>query len=113
MTRHFNIEIETTDRWLDMEMLGADQVSAGTQISLADGSTVTWSSAPLKKYAGDPYVFNLVVGLVSAVGVGVFSNWLYDKLKQRPAKLRINRTEVEIEPNKIRIVVEQIEKDGQ
>jgi hypothetical protein len=95
-------------------MLGTNQVSPGTQISLADGSTVTWSSAPLKKYAGEPYVFNLAVGLVSAVGSGVVSRWLYDKLKERPAtKLRINHTEVEIEQNKIRIVIEQIEKDGE
>lgn len=34
-------------------------------------------------------------------------------LKHRPAKLRINRSEVEIEPNKIRIVIEQIEKHSE
>jgi len=117
MGRNLDIQIDTTDRGLDIEMLGAGHVSLGTQISLADGSTVTWSGAPLTKHAGDPYVFSLVAVLASsasAVAAGVVSNWLYDKLKRgRAARLRINRTEVEIEPNKIRIMIEQIERDGQ
>jgi len=118
MSRNLDLQIETADRGLDIEMLGAGHVSPGTQISLADGSTVTWSGAPLNKIAGEPYVFNLVAALAASgaatVAVNVLSNWLYDKLKGgRATKLRINRTEVEIEPNKIRIVIEQIEKDGQ
>jgi hypothetical protein len=67
----------------------------------------------LRKHAEEPYVFNLVIVAASTVGLNLLSSWLYDKLKDRPAKLRISRTEVEIEPNKIRIVIEQIEKDGQ
>ena len=116
MSRNVDVQIETTDRGLDIEMLGAGHVSLDTQISLSDGSTVTWAGAPLTKFDGEPYVFNLVAALASgasAVAAGVVGNWLYDKLKGRAVKLRINRTEVEIEPNKIRIVIEQIEKDGQ
>jgi hypothetical protein len=108
-----DIQIETTDRRLDFEMLEADHVSRDTRIILSDGSTVRWAGAPLKKHAGEPYVFDLVVDLISAVGTGIVADWLYDKLKGRTAKLRINRIEVEIEPDKIRIVIEQIEKHGQ
>jgi hypothetical protein len=107
-----DIQIETTDRRLDFEMLGAESLSAGEPVAILDGVTAAWS-APLKKYAGEPYVFDLVVTAVSSVALNVLSSWLYDKLKGKPAKLRINRTEVEIEPTKIRIVIEQIEKDGQ
>jgi hypothetical protein len=39
--------------------------------------------------------------------------WLYDKLKGRKAKLRINRTEVQIQPDRIRIAIEQIEKEDE
>jgi hypothetical protein len=53
-----------------------------------------------------------VIELATGIGAGVVSNWLYAKLKGRPAKLRINRTEVEIEPTKIRLMIEQIEKEG-
>jgi hypothetical protein len=67
---------------------------------------------PLKKYAVDPYVFNLVAGLVSGVGVNLLSNWLYDKLRGRADVLRINRTEVEIDRDKIRVVIEKIERNG-
>ncbi len=44
--------------------------------------------------------------------LALVTNWLYDKLKSKPAKLRINRREVEIIPEKIRIVIEEIEREG-
>jgi hypothetical protein len=109
---HIDVQIETGDRGLDMEMLETDSLSVGTPISLLDGVTATWS-APLKKHAGEPYVFNLVITVVSGVSIHLVGSWLYEKLKGRSAKLRINRTEVEIEPDKIRVVIERIEKDGQ
>ena|SRR5271157_866797 len=111
MSLHLNIEIESTDRGLAMEMLGTNELSAGdTQISLGDGSTVTWLGAQSTKSAGAPQVFWLAI---STVGLNLVSNWFYDRLKGRSAKLRINRTEVEIEPDKIRVVIEQIEKGEQ
>jgi hypothetical protein len=109
-----DIQIETVNRGLDMEMLETDSLSAGAPIAILDGATATWSGGPLKKFAGQPYVFNLVIVVGSTVGLNLVSAWLYDKLKNQPAtKLRINRTEVEIEPNKIRVVIEHIEKEEQ
>lgn len=64
----------------------------------------------VRKAVGIPEVTHAAIELATAVGTGVVGNWLYAKLKGRDAKLRINRTEVEIEPNKIRIVIEQIER---
>lgn len=110
MSQGINIQIETTDRRLDFEMLGAESLSAGAPVTILDGVTATWSTPLLTKRASEPYVFNLVIGGVSTVGLNLVTSWLYDKLKGKPAKLRINRTEVEIEPDKIRIVIEQIEK---
>ena len=61
MGHRLDIQIETTDRRLDFAMFEANEIAPGTQVSLSDGSTVTWSSAPLATHAGEPDVFNLVV----------------------------------------------------
>ena len=113
-TYRIDIQIETTDRRLDREMLNTDYLSAREPLTIVDGVTGMWS-APLQKYAGEPYVFDLAIEAVSTVGLNLLSSWLYDKLKNRKrqnVKLRINRTVVEIELNKIRVEIEQIEKDG-
>src|ERR1700691_133190 len=95
MSRELAIQIETPERGLDIEMLETGHVSKGTELALANVSTVTWAGVPLEKYAADPYVFSLLAGLVSGVGVNLLSNWLYDKLRGRVDVLRINRTGVE------------------
>ena|ERR1700733_2588694 len=106
-----NIEIVTTDRELESEIFKSSSLSKGeTGVTLSDGSTVTYEGTLAKRSIGIPDVTHAVIELATAVGTGVVSNWLYGKLKGRDAKLRINRTEVEIEPNKIRIVIEQIER---
>lgn len=67
--------------------------------------------AHLKKGAGGAHIFNLLGGAFSGVGIGALSNWLYVKLKGKPAKLRINRVEVTVDRDQItRVLVEQIEK---
>jgi hypothetical protein len=113
MSRRLNIEIETADRELEARIFETSSFSAGeTRITLSDGSTVTYAGTLVRKSIGIPDVTHLVIELATGVGTGVVGNWLYGKLKGRPAKLRVNRTEVEIEPNKIRIVIEQIEREG-
>jgi len=112
MSRSLDIQIETTERQLDMEMLGTDTLSVGVPVAIMNGVSATWS-APLKKHAGEPKIFQLAIEVASGVGIHLLGSWLYEKLKGHNAKLRINRTEVEIEPDKIRVVIERIEKDGQ
>jgi hypothetical protein len=47
----------------------------------------------------------------AGVGTGLFTSWLCEKLKGRATKLKIERTEVEIEAGEIKlIVVEKIER---
>jgi hypothetical protein len=89
----------------------SNSVSAGQQLALSN-ATVTWVSASLRKATGEPSVIELAVEIASGIGVGVISNWLYEKLKGRHVKLRINRVEVEhIDKDSItRVIVEQTER---
>ena len=113
MRRRLNIEIEIAFGEVETELFETSSFSAGeTRVTLSDGSTATYLGTLAKRSVGIPDVTHVAIELASAVAAGIVSNWLYDKLKHRPAKLRINRTEVEIELDKIRVVIEQIEKEG-
>lgn len=112
MSPHLNIEIESAERSLAFDLFETSQLAADdTRLTLGDGSTITYAGTLMRKAADMPELTRLVIDCVTAVGTGLVANWLYDKLKGRPAKLRINRTEVEITRDKIRIVVEQLENE--
>jgi hypothetical protein len=113
MTLPLKIEIETTERGLEVELFETTSFAAGeTSIRLPDGSTVLYEGALIKKSFESSEILHLTINLAESVGIGVIANWLYAKLKRKRAKLRINRHEVEITPDRIRIVIEQIEKDN-
>lgn len=49
-----------------------------------------------------PQTINLVLEILKDVGIGVFSAWLYDKLKGSDSKLRINGKAIKIDKEEIR-----------
>jgi len=53
-----------------------------------------------------------IIGLVLNVVLGLVSNWLYEKLRSRSSKLRIDHTDVTIDRDKVSVVIEHIETDG-
>jgi hypothetical protein len=114
MPQQLEVEIETHDRMLEFEMFEATSgLSAeSSRVTFSDGSTVAYGGTMVRKAVGFPAIVHVAVELATAVGTGLVTNWLYDKLKSKPAKLRINRREVEITPEKIRIVIEEIEREG-
>jgi hypothetical protein len=113
MSRRLDIEIETDDRDFSHELFETQSLSAGeSQVSLADGSTVIYSGSAMRKAMNAPEVIRAVVEVALGVGTSVAGSWLYDKLKGKPAKLRINRKEVEITAESIRVVIEEIEREG-
>ena len=56
--------------------------------------------------------FTIVLQLAREVGVGLVSAWLYDKLKQKPAKIFYHRKEIRCEQGEIRRVIEEHLKIG-
>ena len=79
---------------------------------MADGSTVAYKGTLERKAIDFPAIIHAVGHVATDVGISLFSSWLYDKIKGRATKLKINRQEVEITPERIRIVIETIEKEG-
>jgi hypothetical protein len=111
-TRRLDIEIETDERLFEHELFESENLERGQQLTLSDGTTVTYNGTLMRKAVGFSPIVKLAVDLASAIGTGVASSWLYDKLKGKPAKLRINRKEIELTPERIRIVIEEIEREG-
>ncbi|MGD0422487.1 MAG: hypothetical protein ABSA92_03400 [Candidatus Bathyarchaeia archaeon] len=69
-----------------------------------------------RSLAGDsveaPLITQLILSVSSEVAIGLFVNWLYDRLKaDKKAILTIERTEIEIDKGEItRILTERLEK---
>jgi hypothetical protein len=57
--------------------------------------------------AGQSEILGLFISLARDVSVGVFSAWLYDKIKGKPAKIEYRRKEIHCEQGEIRRVVEE------
>ncbi len=112
MGRTLNIEIETDDRELLFEVFDTKSLDSETQAVLADGTIVRLGSMEIRKAYGVPEIAHLAIHLADGVGTGLASAWLYDRLMGKKAKLRINRKEVEITKESIRIVTEEIEREG-
>ena len=114
MGQRLTIEIETTQRGLETEIFETSNPSAhDLSLTLSDGSVIAFRETLIRKSFETSEVIKFTAELAGAVGTNIFASCLlYDKIKGKPAKLRINRKEVEITPDRIRIVIEEIEKEG-
>ena len=60
-----------------------------------------------------PETITILVSLGTSIATNVVSNWLYEKIKERAATLRIDRREIQIDNGEIkRIIEETIQKHG-
>ena len=72
MSKHLNIEIETSDRQLAFEMFETKSLVADeSHLSLPDGSTVEYAGSLVRKSVGLPEVVSVVITLAGGVGTGV------------------------------------------
>jgi len=69
--------------------------------SVAPDVTLRLDSHIIREAFGFPEILQLTLPIGKDIAVGVFSAWLYDKLKGRATKLQINGTEVPIGRGKI------------
>jgi hypothetical protein len=111
------IEIETFDKKLDFDLFEAkERFERGMETKIAEGVLARYERTDVCLAVGfaDVIHFAITIGRNTAIGVvsGInISDWLYDKLKERKVeKLRIERTEVEIDRSQIeRIITEKME----
>ncbi len=108
------IEVDTHDSGLGFSLFDTrGPLGPGTKTLPPGGGILTLERLYFRKAAGVPGTLYLVLTVGSSVGASLFANWLYDKIKGRASQVRIDRTEVELEGDKIKkIIVEKFEKRG-
>ena len=100
------IEIETYNLRVLSDLMGSSSIKAGQRADAPGGAIITLGNMTLKRSAGFPDTITLIVSFagtaLSSVGIGLFTNWLYDKLSKGNIKtVRIERREVRIEREEI------------
>jgi hypothetical protein len=104
-----NLEIEVPLPCV-CDVFETNTITEGMSKDVPGGGTIRLRPMPVQKRAmtqdASPY-FVIAASVASTVGLGVFSNWLYDRLKGRPRvrHIRINRRTVEVTPDGIRRAV--------
>lgn len=104
------LDIETHDRRLGFDIAGIDnRLTSGTVIDLPGGGTLEFQGALVRKAVGIPEVLQFIVEKSVDIDIGLFSAWLYDKVKSRPVeRIIINRRVItEITENGIKQVLEE------
>jgi len=110
------IEIETHDNMLAFDLFESKELVADrTEKSISDNVSVRFEGEVFRKAEGLPRIIEMTLVLakevITPIILGIVSAWLYDKIKGRSAVLRIERTEVTINKQKIEsVLIEKIEK---
>ncbi len=107
------IEIDTEDRKLGFDLMGTpDSLSAGSEVKVPGNALLAFEGIIGRKAFGFPGTLEFIMTFTTGVSAGVVANWLYEKLKGRTSRIRIDRTEVQLNKGEIeRIIVERIEKN--
>lgn len=107
------VSIATRDRMLGFELFdipSGSQLSQGLQRDIARDFKVQYETTSIRKGADLPEILNIVLNIGSQLAVGVAANWLYDKLKDKDAKISIERITVEFDKGEIiRVIKEKME----
>jgi len=108
------ISIASSDARLAFELFApAKSVEEGATAEVPGRFTIVLASWYGTKAFGAHEVLNLVLEVGKDVSIALFTSWLYDRLKGRPVKLRIDRTEILVEEGEIRrVLTERIEGEG-
>jgi hypothetical protein len=104
---NINIEIESKDNSLVYEMIGGAKAESGEIIKIGDGTSLKCDLLSMEFTDGIPQTFYFVLNITRDIGVGLASAWLYDKLKNRNVRLKINRTVVEIDQGEIKKMIDE------
>lgn len=107
------IDIESFDRQLPFLIADSNSLQRGMIIDAPGGAKLYFQGGLIRKAVDIPEVSQYILQLAVDIDVGLFSAWLYDKLKSRSVeRIIINRVEItEITENSIRrVITEQIEE---
>lgn len=105
-----NIEVDTYDKQLTTDILGRKSISSGDKIDIYRNTALEYQLT-LKKFSieePDTVIFTLDVEGDVATNTSIFATWLHDNLKNGAVKLKINRTEVDVDEEEIKKIINEI-----
>lgn len=110
------IDIIAHDRRALPELLGSNSATSGQSVRINDDLSVTWHSTFIRKEFGVPEIMSFTVDVASnipaAVAADLIWRWLSSRLKKRPEKVVIERTEVVFEEGAVkRVITERMTKE--
>ncbi len=107
------IEIETRDIRVAFDILGTPgRLTSGTSVLAPGGATLTFGGLVERRALGVPEVLEFIVNCSVDIEISLLAAWLYEKVRGRATRLRINRVEIQIEEGEIkRVFSEQIEHE--
>jgi len=104
------LQIETHDKRLGFDIAGkGNTLSSGAVVEAPGGVRVEYHGSLVRKSFGFPEVLQFIVDASVNVELGLFSAWLYDKVRNKEVeRITIRRTEItEISEGNIRQVLEE------
>ena len=106
-----NIRIETDDKNLINHLMETPSVSLGQQKSIPGGAVVTFQGGDLSPTLEVAEIINLAISFGTGVASSLVATWLSTKLKERTARVQINKKMVEIERSDetVRVIEESIQ----
>lgn len=107
------LRFDTGDSQLAFDLFApAQSLKPGITITTPGDGTIVLRETYMRKAFGARETIILLLDAGKDLGIALFASWLYDKLKGRAQKLRINRVEVEIEEGAIRkVITEHVERE--
>ena len=106
---NLQIEITTNDNMLVFDLMNTKNLQVGMTNSISPDITLRLNQQTLFESVGTPDIFTFTVSIGKDIAVGVFSAWLYDKLKGRKRELKINGTRVSANKDDLnRVLAEKI-----
>lgn len=114
ITMEYHIEIIGLSPLDAFKLFGQEgSLKSGSAIEIPEVGRIVYQRMIERRTLGAEAVVELLLELGAAVGTGVAANFIYDKLKRKNSRIRVDRTEIEFEKGEIkRILSEKFEKKG-
>ena len=102
-----DIEIKTNNKSLIFEILDKNSASVSDSIDIPGNAKLIYNGTFICKSFGIPETINFTLNFGSGVAAGLIANWIYDKLKNKTEKISINRTEIKLDKEHIKRIIEE------
>jgi hypothetical protein len=100
------LEIETRDIGVAFDILSTPgRLTSGSSVSAPGGATLTFGGLIERRALDVPGVLQFIVDCSTDIEIGLLAAWLYEKVKGRATRLRINRVEIQVEEGEIKRVL--------